>query len=136
MSFYKLVYASKFKPGIDPSELAKIHLLAGRNNKKNDITGVLIFGNDYFLQYIEGTSEALNTLYSKVINDPRHEDVRLLDYSAIPERLFEKWAMKLFMLTEENLKIAENLTQTKDYNPQKMNGATALKFIQTFLTQH
>ena len=133
MSLHRLVYASKFKSGIDPSELAKIHQDAGRNNKKNEITGVLIFGNDYFLQYIEGTSESLNKLFRKVINDPRHEEVTLLDYSGIPSRLFQQWAMKLFMMTEENLKIAENLTQSKDYNPQKMDGATAQEFIQTFL---
>ena len=132
MSLCKLIYASKLCPNIDQSELARIHHTAGQNNKSNDITGVLVFGNDFFLQYIEGSGENLNKLFKKIMKDPRHEDFTLIEYSEIPTREYQNWAMKLFMLTSENLKLARSLTRLESYDPRKMSGQIATDFIRTF----
>ena len=62
MHLVRLIYASSFNKDLNHSELAKIYEEAKVKNLKNDITGLLVFGNDYFLQCIEGGSEEVNRL--------------------------------------------------------------------------
>ena len=88
MRLVRLIYASKFKKDVNPSELNRIHEEAVAFNSKNHISGILVFGEDFFLQYLEGGREAVNNLYNKITADPRHTSNLILDYSEISERQF------------------------------------------------
>jgi len=59
------------------------------------ITGVLCVcqGGNVFLQALEGGRDAVNALYGRIVQDPRHRDVTLLDYAEIDERRFAGWRM-------------------------------------------
>ncbi len=78
--------------------------------------------NDYFLQCLEGGREAVSHLYSKICQDPRHENVTLLRFEEISERRFEDWSMKLVMLTEKNNRLINRFATVSKFNPLRMNG--------------
>jgi hypothetical protein len=128
MELVRLVYISKFKTKVNPSELAKIHKKALDFNPTHGITGVLIFGNDCFLQAIEGGRDAVNTLFSNISRDDRHEKIQLISYGEIDERDFAQWAMKLILIAGEKKEIFR-FTDNSTFNPYLMNLKAASRLI-------
>ena len=88
----QLIYRSQ-PFGFDRAILAGILSGARRNNRRDDITGALICRHDLYLQLIEGPAPAIDALYSKIVVDDRHGDVRLLLTEAVTQRLFPEWEM-------------------------------------------
>lgn len=64
-------------------------------NAEEDISGLLLFDGNYFLQTIEGPAEAVSDLFLKIAEDPRHRDVVPCGIGMISERTFPNWGMKL-----------------------------------------
>ena len=131
MQLVRLIYASHFKANVASNELAAIHHTAVKNNPRVGVTGVLVFGDDQFIQCIEGGRSEVNRLFSAIESDKRHQDIQILDFSEISERDFEKWSMKLVLLTEENPKL-KNLPEKGTFKPKTMSAATALSFLRQF----
>lgn len=100
----ELVYASRSNVernagglGVEP-EIGRILTQSRRNNEPLRIGGVLCFGSDTFFQCLEGERDAVEKLYSKLHDDPRHRDVTLLRKRPIERRRFKLWAMKYLTL--------------------------------------
>jgi len=130
MNLVRLIYASTFKSStVDASELSRIHKTASEVNAKHDITGILVFGDEYFLQCIEGEREAVNQLYANIMADPRHERSVLLDYSEVSSRDFDEWSMKLVMLTAERSKTIRRFSAKSVFNPYNLSGQSARELL-------
>jgi hypothetical protein len=71
-----------------------IHSEALLFNKKNDITGILCFDNDCYFQCLEGANDVVEPLYSKILHDRRHTDVKIVINEPITSLSFAKWQMK------------------------------------------
>lgn len=80
------------------TQIDHIVATAKYKNKKLDITGVLFFLNDCFLQIIEGDEENLNQLMRSIQNDSRHKDIDIVIDSAVEKRGFSQWNMDVFHL--------------------------------------
>jgi Sensors of blue-light using FAD len=63
-------------------------------NKKNGITGILCFDNNCYYQCLEGAKEAVEQLYSKILHDRRHTDVKIVINEPITSLSFAGWDMK------------------------------------------
>lgn len=129
MRLVRLIYASTLKKDIAQSELSKIHERAKLKNLEFDITGLLVFGNDYFLQCIEGGREVVNRLYSNITADARHEHSVLLEYSEPAERDFDEWSMKVVLLKKENSKSLRRFSTIADFNPYLLSGPSAHRLM-------
>ena len=89
MRLVRLIYTSTFlSQEYDSSELKKIHEVAMANNSQLEISGMLIVGNDYFLQCLEGGRENVNRLYEKIAKDKRHNRATILSYEESHSRRF------------------------------------------------
>ena len=62
---YELTYCSLAKPSITADEILAILESAGRNNKKNKITGCLLYYNHEFLQILEGEEKMVKAVQKK-----------------------------------------------------------------------
>lgn len=93
MFLVRLIYASKISSGFGPKDIENILQSARTYNVKTNVTGMLCFSNDYFLQCLEGSRTAVNNTYQQILNDKRHQNVIMLNYTQIPEREFETWSM-------------------------------------------
>lgn len=89
----QVIYVSK-PVGFDDETLNSILTLSRFNNERNQITGALICRSDLYLQYLEGPAHKIDSVYSKIKIDDRHEDVRLLEDGRSRRRLFSNWAMR------------------------------------------
>ena len=63
------------------------------NNPKLGLTGLLIFGNETFLQTIEGENRIVEELIEKIANDKRHIKFQILSKQSIENRQYSNWAM-------------------------------------------
>ena len=88
-----LVYVSARKRNCTDDEIEKILAACRANNGPLDITGVLLYSDTRFIQYVEGKSTALTGLYDKIKKDTRHEKVVMISYNPITERIFPSWQM-------------------------------------------
>jgi len=85
---------------IEPN-VVRILAKSRSNNRKNGLVGVLYFGDGVFFQCLEGEESAVNTLFSKIEQDPRHKDVQLISKKYVSKLSFPDWAMKYAPLDEK-----------------------------------
>lgn len=62
-------------------------------NHQNQISGMLLSGESFYLQLIEGDRTCINRLYKNIISDKRHAHPILLRYTEIKTREFGNWSM-------------------------------------------
>ena len=89
----QLTYISTASPGTTPAMVQTILSASRRNNAAANVTGLLLYDGQRFLQALEGTPEAVQAVYERVKVDPRHRAVVLLSRREIEKRAFGDWAM-------------------------------------------
>ena len=90
----RVVYVSE-KTNVSDNTLRDIIASSKKNNLEEDVTGCLLSGSNSFLQLLEGPKDVIDTLYSKISGDNRHDNVVKLCDEKIVERIFLLWSMKL-----------------------------------------
>jgi hypothetical protein len=88
-----LIYISSRRPNCTEPEIEKILTSCKHNNAALDITGVLLYSDSQFVQYLEGDYKQIITLYDKIKLDSRHKNAVLISSSQIRERAFPSWQM-------------------------------------------
>src|SRR4051794_6360918 len=94
MGYTQLIYRSR-KNSLPPNGIFAIRDAARRNNAARELTGVLLFNRDYFLQCLEGDAEVVTRTFRTISDDPRHRDIALIAVHDVPERGFPDWSMGL-----------------------------------------
>ncbi len=96
----RLVYASRanFSAGTDNAtvnaDVARILMQSRRNNPANGLVGALYFADGCFFQCLEGPTEAVDALYARLHDDPRHRDLKVLSRTTVERPSFTGWSMK------------------------------------------
>ncbi|MEO1054123.1 MAG: BLUF domain-containing protein [Bacteroidota bacterium] len=96
----QIIYTSTRTKDCTPEEIDKILEACQRNNSHLDITGLLLYNQDKFVQCMEGDYGKIKTLYDKIKEDDRHEKVALISYGPIKKRSFPSWQMARKDMTE------------------------------------
>lgn len=91
-----VVYTSQATDKVTDEFLEALHLNCIKSNVLADVTGVLMYNDGMFFQYIEGKEETITKLLAKIRSDPRHNDFNLLLETKVAEREFPNWGMALF----------------------------------------
>ncbi len=100
---HHIVYCSRAVAGVDNAAVSHIVQTAQRNNARQGITGLLVFGGGMFFQWLEGPRVNLRRLMDTIKADRRHESVvELSETEEVRERLFPDWAME--QVTPEDIR--------------------------------
>ncbi|WP_295528197.1 BLUF domain-containing protein [uncultured Pseudacidovorax sp.] len=91
---YRLIYASRAR-AFRSDDVAGILRQSRDNNAAASITGALCLLDGVYMQYLEGPQAAVERLYSIILADDRHQQVKLLDRGPAPARVFADWSMAL-----------------------------------------
>ncbi|WP_341663300.1 BLUF domain-containing protein [Vibrio sp.] len=129
MFLVRLVYTSAITEGVTESDIQNILDTARKNNTVLNVTGVLLFSKNCFLQCLEGSRDQVNKVYHKILNDNRHSDVVLLDYSEVCEREFADWSMGYIPEMAITKPITLKYSESSDFEPYKMPGSSAHKLL-------
>jgi hypothetical protein len=90
---HHIIYMSQASKPLSPEELVRLLIQARSVNEQHYITGALVYGDNHFLQVIEGEEKAVTTLYQRIARDYRHQQVVKLADNPIQQRRFAQWAM-------------------------------------------
>jgi len=88
-----VTYSSMAVSDFGADELADLLTSSRAANLARDLSGMLLFRGNRFLQVLEGPESAVRDLVDRIRRDPRHRDMRILVEEEIDERRFADWTM-------------------------------------------
>jgi hypothetical protein len=94
MNIYRLIYRSKATEPVDLKQISTIVEDSAENNRTLGITGLLLASNIHFYQVLEGSQQAINQVFGRIMRDPRHREVIIVSYGLVAERAFADWSMR------------------------------------------
>ncbi len=101
IDFDQIAYCSVATAPMSGEALTRLLRDAKALNQLDRITGVLLVHGNVFLQIFEGPSEAVQSLWKRLLRDTRHRCVvKLLDQSEVESRTFEGWSMQQVSIEE------------------------------------
>ncbi|UOQ69537.1 BLUF domain-containing protein [Hymenobacter volaticus] len=90
---HQVLYRSQATTPLRDDQLTDLLEQAAAFNKKHDLTGLLCYGDGRFIQLLEGSQQAVHTLYAKIRRDARHQHVVTLQDASAPLRFFSDWRL-------------------------------------------
>lgn len=93
MSFTQIVYESLASESLVEADIVEILKKSQVRNNQARISGILLFKDRRFLQFIEGSAGEIDALYQRIASDSRHCEIRILAKCVSEQLLMPTWAM-------------------------------------------
>jgi hypothetical protein len=132
---YHLVYVSHAAQAFHEADLLAILNESRANNKKMEITGMLIYLQQRFIQVLEGDEKVLNELYEEIRKDPRHTKVTLILEGHSQHRFFKDWSMGFKKISESDFTELSGFTDIGQFfsvPPTDSEGSAVMTFLNLF----
>lgn len=111
------VYCSRASEGVGDVEVDRIIEFSQRRNAARGVTGMLVYGNDVFFQWVEGPPTEVRNLIASLHGDSRHHDIVELDRSVDKrERLYPGWEMERVEADDIRAVLLDALESAEDQN--------------------
>ena len=114
----QITYISHATAPMSAEQLITLLQQCLKNNVSNSVTGMLLYGNETFLQALEGDEKAVDDLVEKIKKDPRHTNIQFLHRKTIERRQYSEWSMGFKLVSDSELQQIEGLRNfgEKDFN--------------------
>ena len=99
MQLKSITYTSLAALDLSNEDLTAIHQAARHLNALDGISGLLVFDGKRFLQIVEGSEDAVDSLLARLRSDPRHSAVEVRDERRVDRRSFPDWSMELVQVS-------------------------------------
>jgi hypothetical protein len=90
------------------------------NNRRDEITGALVYDGKWFAQVLEGREATVSATFERILCDPRHSDVRLVKMHPVAARAFGAWSMARAAWSEDNADVFRHYGESERFDPQAM----------------
>jgi hypothetical protein len=92
---FHLIYTSRARQDFGAADLKKMLTHARSNNDSVNVTGMLLYHNEAFLQVLEGDEASVRKIFKRIEKDSRHARlVTLRSQKSFGERrIFGDWSM-------------------------------------------
>lgn len=135
-----IIYTSRYTGEASQiaDDLRTITQTAKNNNPALNITGLLFYHNQQFMQITEGEQSDLEGLMEVVTADPRHKEVIRIVDQEVPERGFSDWNMDSFNLAEQQQLTPDQLKAIKELYSQNfaMQSTSVVDFYRSMLSDN
>ncbi|MDT8310042.1 MAG: BLUF domain-containing protein [Methylophaga sp.] len=122
-SILRLLYTSQARIDLTEAEVLDILSQSREYNQKSRITGILCYSKRDFIQVLEGPEKNVLSLYTKIIEDPRHQRCKLVSIDLTDKRIFESWSMGYINASDSKMQ------QLRHELPAKINHDNTDKFV-------
>jgi len=95
-----IVYLSSATELMTVRQLELLLVEARELNLQNFVTGVLLYNDGNFMQCFEGSEQAVQLTYQRILGSRRHKDVIELLNEPIEQRSFSDWKMDFLRPTQ------------------------------------
>jgi len=90
-----VVYRSKAVRDMSPPDLRDLTLKSQERNRREAVTGLMLYDGGQFFQWLEGPPVSVDRLMGSICQDPRHTNIEILNNQSAAARTFGDWNMKL-----------------------------------------
>lgn len=132
---YCAVYVSSSVWLITEPDLERLLVDARDHNKKHQVTGVLLYNDGTFFQYIEGLLDDLEYIYGRIKASKQHRGIIQLLYEKTTLRRFPDWYMGFFHPSKSEILNLANQKWWNSFNgkPQRPEETPiGLKLLENF----
>ncbi|HEY3694370.1 BLUF domain-containing protein [Phenylobacterium sp.] len=129
---HRLIYASRQRfAANEPAAqaLEAIAASAARHNAAAGVTGLLLAHGGWLLQVLEGPANAVMTTYRRILDDPRHDEPRVIISGPVREREFEEAGMDARRMNPAGDCILGALDQRTAFTPRELSDVSALALL-------
>jgi len=126
MFLVSLAYTSEMTVSTDFLDILEV---SRANNERDGITGVLLLFNNSVVQCLEGSREAVNRTYARIVRDRRHQNPLLVDYRVIPSRSFSGWSMGYVPDSSATRPVLLKYAVSKNFEPRLLSGESCLDML-------
>ncbi|RZK90944.1 MAG: BLUF domain-containing protein [Hymenobacter sp.] len=134
---HHIIYLSRATAPFSDEQLQALLEEARLHNAANELTGMLLYGNDQFLQVLEGERGRVQAIYERIGQDPRHHNVTLFADKQINERAFSGWSMAYHPVNPAQFLEFANYVSPQDVQLEHPNltqaDAQLLQLLRTFV---
>ncbi|MDT0576885.1 EAL domain-containing protein [Croceicoccus sp. F390] len=135
---FRLVYYSRNAMAAPADEMraAVDHIMEAsrRNNERAGITGALMFTEDLFAQVLEGSKDALESVFNRIQMDERHDDIQLLSIDPIDQRSFGNWAMAYVGSITQGKEQFDHCATVSGFDFMRANAETMARYLHLLLS--
>ena len=110
-TIHRIVYVSSANGLFDKAALLDLLNKARDNNRRLDVTGMLLYKDGDFIQLLEGERTTVQALYRTIAGDPRHSGTILILEEDVPERIFSDWSMGFRDLSDPDVQATPGFSQ-------------------------
>lgn len=130
---YRLSFVSKSKSSLGFKFFYSLIQKSQERNNSRFISGRLVFNEKFFFEVIEGNRKMISNLYHRIAMDERHQQIELLSFEKIDQRIFDDWSGNFFC----NFKLFENLNHLdkNNFNPYEIEEKNLRSFIENLQRQ-
>lgn len=126
---HRLIYCSRaFAETRDlHAHVEQILSVSRARNRADDVTGLLLLHQGWFLQALEGPKEAVGRTYGRILCDRRHSGPLALAGGAAATRAFGGWSMSARRLSMADQRELSRRRLT--FDPTRLDGEAALAVL-------
>ena len=88
-----ICYVSTSEGRLNEDDIGGLLEQSRARNEMNGVTGLLLYCDGNFIQYIEGKPEGLEPIWASIQRDRRHKNVSAVFKNVASSRIFENWSM-------------------------------------------
>ena len=129
MALHHIIYQSTALRSMSDADLQEILVQARSFNAAHDITGVLLYHNDQFVQVLEGDEAAISPLYERIRVDARHTSVVKLADAPLATRNFGDWSMAFRPVDDSAFRTLSGFIHPEDLAKAEKDSAPLLDQI-------
>jgi hypothetical protein len=126
---YHLIYISTSVQPFEEEDFIDLLIQSRVANLINNITGVLLYNQGHFIQYIEGEQSDILSLIEKIKIDQRHYDLQIIEEGPIAKRSFTNWSMNYHLFPPGEL---EEMVGCNCMVESKGSVSRAIKIVKLF----
>lgn len=115
-SVFQVLYRSRATAVLTAHQQEELLEQARRFNADNQVTGLLLYSEDQFVQVMEGPEAVIRSLYFRIQHDPRHTQIETMSLGRVPCRRFAEWSMDFGLV--ENCEAERALQAIEEQQPQ------------------
>lgn len=93
LPLYSLVYTSTAARPLAKSDLENILLHARKNNLQEHVTGLLLFTEGKFMQYLEGPQSGVLKIFDTIKKSKLHTEITEVSRKPLASREYGDWSM-------------------------------------------
>ncbi|MES2460702.1 MAG: BLUF domain-containing protein [Armatimonadota bacterium] len=131
-----VMYTSSASHLMSSDELMRLLHQSRENNRRQEVTGMLLYSDGNFVQVLEGLAEVVDPLLKKIERDPRHKGVLEMLRGDLEERQFPEWSMGFRNLTdlspEDRASVSGFLLNPSPESGSDETAHESLKLLQVF----